>query len=382
MRGVVDRDPNRLRLSGGWRHLRRETMTVGLLQEQPQLPIRFGDFEILQQLGCTQENRAFAKQTGIVVMGNEGCHRLLYFPGRAPSDALENPQRTPGDEEWLPCTLVLRAQSWRWPLTLSSPAARLAPMMGREAMEAPGAVAQPLFATTHWSVVLASADQDSPQAAAALEQLCRTYWYPLYVYVRRRGYVAEDAQDLTQEFFALLLRKDYFRLADPRRGKFRTFLLHAFEHFVINEWKHAQRAKRGGGATFLSLDAEQTEQRYAKEPATAMTPERAYEKRWAITLLDRVLALLREEYARAAKERLFDELASLLWGKDTSSNSGSCAAVGQRLGMTEAAVRVALHRLRKRYGELLRTEIAQTVASPAEVDEELKYLLGVVSSSH
>ncbi len=254
-------------------------------------------------------------------------------------------------------------------------------MMGREAMEAPGAVGQPLFATTHWSVVLASADEGSPQAAAALEQLCRTYWYPLYVYVRRRGYTTEDAQDLTQEFFALLLRKDYFRLADPKRGKFRTFLLHAFENFVINEWRHAQRVKRGGGATFLSLDADQTERRYALEPATATTPMRAYEKRWAITLLDRVLGLLRDDYARAGKEHLFDELARLLWGKDGSSDSGSCAAIGHRLGMTEGAVRVALHRLRKRYGDLLRAEVAQTVATPAEVDEELRCLLEAVSSS-
>ncbi len=253
-------------------------------------------------------------------------------------------------------------------------------MLGQDSIESPGAVGQPLFATTHWSVVLAAADEDVPGAAAALEQLCRTYWYPLYVYVRRRGYAPEDAQDLTQEFFAALLRKDYFRLADPRRGKFRTFLLHAFEHFVINEWKHAQRAKRGGGATFLSLDAEQIESRYALEPTSAVTPERAYAKRWAITLLDQVLALLREEYARAGKDRLFDELAWLLWGKDTSSNAGSCAAVGQRLGMTEGAVRVALHRLRKRYGELLRTEVAQTVTTPTEGDEELKYLLEVVSS--
>ncbi len=252
--------------------------------------------------------------------------------------------------------------------------------MGRETTEAPGAAVQPLFATTHWSVVLATANRESPEAAAALERLSLTYWYPLYVYVRRRGYTPEDAQDLTQEFFALLLRKEYLQLADPRRGKFRTFLLHALEHFLINEWKRAQRAKRGGGATFLSLDAEQTERRYAREPTTTMTPERAYEKRWAITLLDQVLALLRKEYARAGKERLFDELAWLLWGKDSASNSDSGAAIGQRLGMTEGAVRVALHRLRKRYSELLRAEVAQTVATPAEVDQELKYLLGVVSS--
>ena len=209
-----------------------------------------------------------------------------------------------------------------------------------------------------------------------MEQLCRTYWYPLYAYVRRRGHSPEDAQDLTQEFFALFLRKEYFRLADRARGRFRTFLLHAFEHFLINEWKRTQCAKRGGGTTPLSLDVDAAEQRYANEPAVTLTPERAYEKQWAATLLEQVLSTLRRNTPTAGHRRVFAELADLLWGKD---GSVSFAEIGARLGMTEGAARGAMHRLRTRYRERLRREVAQTVAEPGEVDEELRYLISVVS---
>jgi RNA polymerase sigma-70 factor (ECF subfamily) len=251
--------------------------------------------------------------------------------------------------------------------------------MGQETTEAPGAMAQPLFATTHWSVVLATANEDSPQATAALEQLCRTYWHPLYVYVRRRGHSPEDAQDLTQQFFALFLQKQYFRLADRARGRFRTFLLHALEHFLVNEWKRSQRLKRGGGAPCLSLDAGQSEQRYAREPTGTMTPERAYEKRWAMTLLERVLASLEDEYAAAGSARVFQELAGLLWGKDAGV---SYAQIGERLGMSDGAVRGAMHRLRERYRGRLRAEVAHTVADPGEVEAELRYLIQVVSDGN
>ena len=158
------------------------------------------------------------------------------------------------------------------------------------------------FTTTHWSVVLAAGDPRSPQAGEALETLCRAYWYPLYVYVRRRGYGVEDAQDLTQTFFARFVEKGSFELADPARGRFRTFLLHALEHFLINEWKRAHRLKRGGGKPSLSLDADDAEHRYASEPAARLTPERAYEKRWAMTLLEQVLAALRQEYTGPATD--------------------------------------------------------------------------------
>jgi RNA polymerase sigma-70 factor (ECF subfamily) len=207
------------------------------------------------------------------------------------------------------------------------------------------------------------------------------YWYPLYVYVRRRGYGPEDAQDLTQQFFARLLEREFFRLADPKRGRFRTFLLHVLEHFVTNEWKRTQRLKRGGGATILSFSAETGEARYALEPATTLTPERAYEKRWAITLLDQVLESLRLEYAETGKGRLFAELAELLWGKDDASESASYSCRAERLGMSEGALRVAMHRLRARYRELLLEEVAQTVASPQDVEQEVRHLLRVVSGT-
>jgi RNA polymerase sigma factor (sigma-70 family) len=252
-------------------------------------------------------------------------------------------------------------------------------MMGQGTKEAPGAVGQPLFATTHWSVVLTAAKEDAPEAAAALERLCRTYWYPLYVFVRRRGHSPEDAQDLTQQFFALFLHKEYFRLADRARGRFRTFLLHALEHFLINEWKRAQRAKRGGGTTPISLDVQDAEHRYARELVTTLTPDRAYEKQWAATLLEQVLSALREEYAAAGSSRVFAELADLLWGKD---GSVSFAEIGNRLSMTEGAARGAMHRLRTRYREQLRREVAQTVSEPGEVDEELRYLITVVSQGN
>jgi RNA polymerase sigma factor (sigma-70 family) len=239
----------------------------------------------------------------------------------------------------------------------------------------PSAKAPGLFATTHWSVVLAAGQHELPQAIEALEKLCRTYWYPLYVYVRRRGYSVEDAQDLTQQFFAHVLRKRSFGLAIPARGKFRTFLLHSLQNFLANEWKRAHRLKRGGDTTCLSLDADDAEHRYANEPAATMTPERAYEKRWAMTLLEQVLVNLQQEYARAGNGRVFEELADLLWGKEASVSYGQ---IGERLGMTEGAVRGAMHRLRDRYRERLRAEVAHTVADFREVDDELRYLVAVV----
>jgi len=232
------------------------------------------------------------------------------------------------------------------------------------------------FTTTHWSVVLAAGEVASPGAAAALEVLCRIYWYPLYAYVRRRGYDVPDAQDLTQQFFAHLLQKRSLGLADPARGKFRTFLLHALQNFLANEWKHAHRLKRGGGTVSFSLDVEDAEHRYAGEPVTTLTPERAYEKRWAMALLERVLAQLQQEYARAGSSRVFEELADLLWGKNTTV---SYVQIGQRLGMTEGTVRGAMHRLRTRYRQRLRAEVAHTVADAGEVDNELRYLIAVVS---
>ncbi len=249
-------------------------------------------------------------------------------------------------------------------------------MMGPGTSEGPGAVGQPLFATTHWSVVLAAADEERPEAAAALNQLCRAYWYPLYAYVRRRGYTPEDAQDLTQDFFALFLSRKSFSLADPSRGRFRSFLLTSLQHFLADEWRRAHRAKRGGGAPELPLDGEAAEARYVAELVETATPEQAYNRHWAMTLIEQALSALRAEYASAGKTGLFEALEEFLWGQEVY---GSYPELAERLGMKEGAVRVAVHRLRERYREQLRQVVAQTVSDPGETEEELRYLITVVS---
>ena len=232
------------------------------------------------------------------------------------------------------------------------------------------------FATTHWSVVLAAGHGSAPGAVRALEELCQAYWYPLYAYVRRRGYGVEDAQDLTQEFFSLLLRKGHFLLPNPARGKFRSFLLAALEHFLANEWKRSHAVKRGGGCTFLSWDAQAAESRYAAEPATSATPDKLFEKRWATTLLERVLAHLRQECRAGGKGETFEALKDSLWGEKTEV---SYAELGAGWGMTEGAVKGIAYRLRRRYRELLQAEIAQTVADPGEIEQEVRDLIAAVS---
>ena len=249
-------------------------------------------------------------------------------------------------------------------------------MMGQETTGAPGAVAQPLFATTHWSVVLATADQDSPQAAAALEQLCRTYWYPLYAYVRRRGCSHEDAQDLIQGFFAHLLRKDFLRGVGPEKGRFRSFLLACLKHFLTDEWEKARAAKRGGAGPELLLDWGQAEERYRLEARVEDNPESLYERRWALDLLDRVLDRLRQEAVASGKSAMFDQLQSSLLGERPAE---TYAQVATRWELSETAVKVTVHRLRQRYRELLREEIAHTVTRPEEIEQELRYLREVVS---
>lgn len=198
---------------------------------------------------------------------------------------------------------------------------------------------------------------------------------PLYVYVRRRGYGPQDAQDRIQQFFARFLEKGAVNLADPARGRFRSFLLRSLQNSLADDWKRAHRAKRGGGAVELPLDGAVAEARCAAEWTTPMTPERAYDQRWALTLLERVLERLREDYARVGKARLFEALQDFLWGPD---GSASYATLARDLAMTEGAIRVAVHRLREHYRERLRTEVAHTVGDPEEVDAELRYLIGVV----
>ena len=233
------------------------------------------------------------------------------------------------------------------------------------------------FATTHWSVVLAAGHSSVPGAQEALETLCRAYWYPLYVYVRRQGQSPHDAQDLTQEFFARLLEKKYLRLADPDRGKFRAFLLKSLKHFLVNEWEKARTQKRGGGQSIIPLDAEIAESRYAAEPVQALTLDQVYEKRWALTLIEAVLARLRENYEAAGRLPVFETLKGFIWGDQATL---TYAEVAPQLGLTEGAVKVAVHRLRGRYRELLHAEIAKTVATPGEVDEELQHLIAVLAA--
>jgi RNA polymerase sigma factor (sigma-70 family) len=228
-----------------------------------------------------------------------------------------------------------------------------------------------VFATTHWSVILAATRNDTTRAQAALAKLCQTYWYPLYAYVRRRGYAPHDAQDLTQEFFARLLGQKWLAQADRDRGRFRTFLLSAMGHFLANEWDKAQTQKRGGHVEILPLQLDSAETRYGLEPADPLTPEQCFDRRWALALLDEVLNALRLEHLAAGTEQLFETLKPCLIG---DRQAQPYAVLGAKLGMTEGAVKVAVHRLRQRYRQLLRDEIAQTVASPEEVDQEMRYL--------
>jgi len=232
------------------------------------------------------------------------------------------------------------------------------------------------FPATHWSVVLAAGQGEVHGAQQALEALCRAYWSPLYAYVRRQGREAEEAQDLTQEFFARLLSKRYLQRADPVCGRFRTFLLTSLKNFLISEWRKEARQKRGGGHVMLSLDVEMAEQGYGAEAANGLTPEGIYERRWAATLIERVLARLRSEYAVAGKGRLFDRLRDSLWGEQ---NRAPYAEIAAQLGQSESALKVNAHRLRLRCREILRDEIGQTVAGPDEIDEELRHLLTVFS---
>jgi RNA polymerase sigma factor (sigma-70 family) len=232
------------------------------------------------------------------------------------------------------------------------------------------------FSATHWSVVVTAGKSDLPQATDALEKLCRTYWYPLYSYVRRQGNSPEDAEDLTQQFFSRLLEKNYLARADRDRGKFRTFLVRSLNNFLINEWKRAGRLKRGGDLTILSFDAQEAEERYAGEQIDVSNPDNAYERQWAVTLIDQVFSTLRGEYAAIDKAQLFEAVKVFIWGE---TGSASYEEIGRPLNLTEGAVKVAVHRLRKRFREVLRAEVAHTVARPEEVDEELRYLIAVLS---
>lgn len=233
------------------------------------------------------------------------------------------------------------------------------------------------FMTTHWSVILSAKDAPAEQADAALEKLCQTYWRPLYAHVRRRGYEPHDAEDLTQEFFARLLAKDFLRSVDRNKGKFRSFLLAAMGHFLAKEWRRANTQKRGGNCAFVSLDAKSAEEEYLQIPASTLTPDQLYDKQWALLLLGRVLDRLRDEYVAGGKGQLYEETRVFLTG---DKNEARYSEIAAKLNTTEAALKMAVSRMRDRYCELRREEIAQTVSGPDEVEEELRVLKSILSS--
>ena len=233
-----------------------------------------------------------------------------------------------------------------------------------------------VFATTRWTVVLAAIDKAAPQADAALEDLCRTYWYPLYAYVRRQGHSREDAEDLTQAFFARLLEKNYLEGISNTGGKFRAFLLVAVKRFLANEWDRANRQKRGGGVAPLSLDWQDADTRYQINPADNVSPDKLYDRAWAVTVLERVITRLRDENSGDGKAKIYAHLQRFLMVGTNDISYGHTAAA---LQLSEGAVRVAVHRLRRRYRELLREEIAQTLSDPAQADEEMQVLFSALS---
>jgi RNA polymerase sigma-70 factor (ECF subfamily) len=232
----------------------------------------------------------------------------------------------------------------------------------------------PAFVTTHWSVVLTAGRNDTDRARNALAKLCQTYWFPIYAFVRRKGFSPHDAQDLTQEFFARLLEHNWLAVADPARGRFRSFLLGMLTHFLANEWRRNHAQKRGGGALFVPLDTAET--RYGNLPAVNVTPEQHFERRWAVTLLGVVLQRLGAEFERENKPEMFALLKPCLVG---DRDSQPYAVLARKLGTSEGAVKVTVHRLRKRYRQLLRDEVAQTVATPDEVEAEVQHLIAVLA---
>jgi RNA polymerase sigma-70 factor (ECF subfamily) len=232
------------------------------------------------------------------------------------------------------------------------------------------------FATTHWSVVLSAADTSAPGAQAALEELCRTYWYPLYAYVRRQGHSAEDAQDLTQEFFARFLAKKHFQLANRDRGRFRSFLLTTLKHFLINEWERSTAQKRGGSNPTVPVDTAIAEHLYSQDLSHGLTADRIYERNWALAMLKGVRDRLQRDYADAGRAERFAQLEQFLPGQQSDVTYAEAA---QRLNLPEGTVKSEVSRLKKRYGELLRTEIAHTVSSPDEINDELRHLITVIS---
>jgi RNA polymerase sigma factor (sigma-70 family) len=233
----------------------------------------------------------------------------------------------------------------------------------------------PRFPSTHWSLVVRSADGSSPEARAALESLCGAYWYPLYAFIRRRGHDPDEAHDLVQELFAHLLERNAFAAADPRRGRLRTFLLAVCRNFLADQDDERRAQKRGGGQTIVSIDRQDAEGRYQAEPADTVTPDRLFERAWALALLQRTLGQLRHDYETGGKRPLFERLEPLLAG---GTGAEPLASIAASLCMSEGAVQVAVHRLRRRYRELVRAEIAATIDNAADVDDEIRGLFAAL----
>jgi RNA polymerase sigma-70 factor (ECF subfamily) len=232
-----------------------------------------------------------------------------------------------------------------------------------------------MFATTHWGTVFAARDATDSLAHDALSRLCESYWYPLYAFLRRRGHSANDAEDLTQSFLAYLLGKDFLARVQPEHGKFRSFLLTSLTNFVADQRDRAHRHKRGGGQPAISLDAASAEQRYRLEPIEESDPERLYERRWALTILEAALRRLETEATSAGRQELFSKLKPGLVGEQTLNGY---AEIGKSLGLSEGAIKVAVHRLRRRFRELFREEISHSLSEPSEIDEEIRFLFRVL----
>jgi RNA polymerase sigma factor (sigma-70 family) len=263
------------------------------------------------------------------------------------------------------CAVATKAARWKHAFSMKP---EVFPLAG------PGSVQQ--FQTTHWSVVVSAGKARSSQSAEALEKLCRIYWPPLYSFIRRQGHGEADAQDLTQEFFARLLARNDFETVDPRKGKFRTFLLAALTHFLANERDRAGAAKRGGGQRIISLDEMRAEQTGGWEPSSDLSPDKLFDARWAMTVLEQALARLAEEMTAGGKQGQFEQLKGFL---TEEPGEGEYAAIAGGWGTTSQTVAVMVHRLRRRYQELVRTEVAHTVESPLEVEAEMRLLLEALS---
>ena len=248
--------------------------------------------------------------------------------------------------------------------------------MNQEDQQHPhGIERQARFVTTHWTLVLRAAGESSPDTTVALEALCRAYWYPLYAFVRASGNSHEDAVDLTQEFFARLLEKKWLADADPARGRFRTFLLAAVKHFLVNEWRHSQRLKRGGGRELVELDALEAEERFKLEPRDAITPDALYERHWALTIIQRAQLRLASEASATGGAEKFQALEPTIIGERTDAGYESIAL---QFNATVNTVKSWVLRLRRRFRDILREEVSQTIGPGEDVDDELRQLLAVV----